>query len=176
MPKAKHVLIPRLPAGSIRASGNAHWLFSLIAGSLTQFFSLETSAWIGRTASWIWTAVAWLMLTDALRLRRIYSPFAMCGWLLAVDWGNWSGEWAVGGFEGKSLAYPAVLIALAYLSRERFAAVWLWSALAVAFHPLVGLWAGESMWLAWLLWGRGQSPTRKQWAAWTGAFFLASLV
>ncbi len=94
-------------------------------------------------------------------LHWIVGALALGSWYFAIDLGNWAGEWAIGGFEGKSLAYPCVIVALAELFRDRWNRVWIWLGLAVAWHPLAGGWAGLSFGIAWLfmpsLWQRAKA-------------------
>jgi hypothetical protein len=168
LPKAKHLFQPDFAARDLFiASGNAHWLFSLLAGGLSLFLSLPAVAWVGRLAAWLALAVAWQRLMHALTMPRPVRPLALVACLLAILLGNWSGEWAVGGFEGKAFAYPCVFWALALVVEARWRGAWIWLAAAVAFHPLVGAWAGLSVWLVWLVWGRAAAPLRQQWAAWS---------
>lgn len=163
LPKAKHAWNPDYAPGDLfLASGNAHWLFAQIAGFMTTFLSLTAVAWIGRVVSWALMAFAWQRLAASLRLPMTVAALVLAGWILATRFGNWAGEWAVGGFEAKSLAYPFVILALAHLVGGKWTHVWLPIGIAIAFHPLVGGWAGLTMVAAWLLWGRQAEPLGRQ--------------
>ncbi|MGN6547128.1 MAG: DUF6798 domain-containing protein [Aureliella sp.] len=163
LPKAKHAWNPEYAPGDLfLASGNAHWLFSEIAGFLSTFLSLTAVAWVGRVVSWLAMAFAWQRLARSLRFSIPVSALVLAGWILATRLGNWAGEWAIGGFEAKSLAYPFVILALARLLDGRWNKVWLPIGVAIAFHPLVGGWAGLTMVGAWLLWGRKIAPLGEQ--------------
>lgn len=163
LPKAKHAWDPTYAPGDLfLSSGNAHWLFSEFAGCLSTFLSLTAVAWVGRLATWVCMAVAWQRLAQRLRLPQLPAAVMLAGWIVAVRLGNWAGEWAVGGFEAKALAYPFVVLALAELIAGKWSRVWLLSSVAVAFHPLVGGWAGLSFALGWLWFGRRAAPLRSQ--------------
>ncbi len=52
--KAKHAWDPSFAPGDLfLASGNAHWLFSQIAGWLSTWLPLVGVAWIGRVGCWL---------------------------------------------------------------------------------------------------------------------------
>ncbi len=176
LPKAKHLWNPAFaPDDLFLASGNAHWLFANIAGLMCTVMSLTATAWVGRIVSWIAVAAAWQHLCQTLKLPRIVGPIALAGWLLLTRYGNWAGEWAVGGFEAKSLAYPCIVLALSWALGNRWPAAWIACGCAVAFHPLVGGWAGLSLFGAWAIASRTQSPWTKQGWAWLIALFISLL-
>jgi hypothetical protein len=55
--------------------------------------------------------------------------------------GNFSGEWLVGGVEGKMFAYGWLFLALAMLIDRRWISAGACSGLAITFHPVVGVWS-----------------------------------
>ena len=61
--------------------------------------------------------------------------FLLCGSV-----GNLSGEWLVGGIEGKVFSYGLLFLAIALWLRERLSACALCLGLAISFHPIVGIW------------------------------------
>lgn len=87
---------------------------------------------------------------QAVRIPPLLSPFVFASWHLAVQYGHWSGEWAMGGFEAKSIAYPFILLGIANVVRDRWRLAWVFLAIGVAWHPLAGGWAGMSVGLYWL--------------------------
>ncbi|MEO8269093.1 MAG: DUF6798 domain-containing protein, partial [Aureliella sp.] len=103
-------------------------------------------------------AWGWQRLRRSLELSPGVGAMALTGWLLAVHYGNWAGEWVVGGFEAKTIAYPLVLLGLASMIAGKWQWVWLWMGAAMAWHPLVGGWAGLSAGLVWLF--QPQLPRR----------------
>ena len=62
-------------------------------------------------------------------------------WFLWNHYGNWAGEWFVGGFEAKSIAYPLILIAITNVVLDQWNRAWFWIGTAIAWHPVVGGWA-----------------------------------
>src|SRR5690606_4712053 len=88
-------------------------------------------------------------------------PFALATWLLGIHYGNWAGEWVVGGVEGKAVAYPLILMGLAEVVAGRWQRAWVWFGGAVAWHPVAGGWAGLSAGIVWL----STLPRARQWRA-----------
>lgn len=151
LPKAKHVWDASFaPQDLFLESHDSHFLASLLAGIPAQFLSLAAVAWIGRLISWTLMAFAWIRLGEALRVPVWIRPLALAGWFVAMEYGHWAGEWAIGGFEAKSIAYPLVLFGLAHVVANRWSSAWPWLAAAVAWHPVVGGWAGLSCGIVWL--------------------------
>ena len=151
LPKAKHLFDSTFCAGDLFfESHDAHGLAAGLAGALSLFLPLYAVAWVGRLLSWLCLAWAWRQLRLSLNMNWILGAFALASWYFAIDYGNWAGEWAIGGFEGKSLAYPCVIVAFSQLFQGNWPRVWLWLGLAVAWHPLAGGWAGLSFGIAWL--------------------------
>ncbi len=152
LPKAKHVWNANFAPGDLfLASHDSHLLSSALAGLAAIWLPLDTVAWIGRLTSWSLLAFAWLRLCQSLNIPRILSPFALVTWVLGIAYGHWAGEWVVGGFEAKAIAYPCVLLGIAAASIGNWQQTWLWLACAVAWHPVVGGWAGICVGLSWLL-------------------------
>lgn len=156
LPKAKHAWDVSFASGGdiFLESHDSHMLASASAGIAARLLPLPAVAWLGRLISWGFLAFAWLTLTRNLGLKPWLRPLALAAWFLATKYGHWAGEWAIGGFEAKSIAYPCVIMALAKLisvQKDRsWAWTWIWLGLAVAWHPLVGGWAGLSIGLVWL--------------------------
>ncbi len=165
LPKAKHLFNREFCPGDLFfESSDAHGLAAGLAGALALWLPLPAVAWIGRIISWFCLAWAWQKLRVAIGVHWIVGALALGSWYFAIDYGNWAGEWAIGGFEGKSLAYPCVILAISELFQNRWARVWVWLGLAVAWHPLAGGWAGLSFGIAWLcvpgLWERARAQAR----------------
>lgn len=62
---------------------------------------------------------------------------------------HFGGEWIIGGFEAKTLAYGVLLHALRAWLDRRWTLAWTLIGLTTAMHALVGGWAGLAMLLAW---------------------------
>ncbi len=123
------------------SSGNPHWLFHVTFGSLTQWFSLETTAWIGRFVGWTLLAAGLRSVTRALTAQRFASLIVAMIWIAGVQYFNLAGEWVIGGIEGKVPAYALVLFALRMMIVGRWQWAWLLLGSASAFHVLVGGWS-----------------------------------
>ncbi len=150
--KAKHAWDSSFAPGDIFLdSANTHGLFGIFAGSMTQILPLSAAAWIGRLICWSMMAFAWTMFIRSLAIPLVYSSFLLVGWHVAVTWGNWAGEWAIGGFEAKSLAYPIVIAALARSANGYWKSCWILLGFATALHCLAGGWAAISIAIVWVL-------------------------
>ncbi len=152
LPKAKHLWDPSFAPGDLfLESHDSHYLTSMLAGLAARWLPLAAVAWLGRVLSWLLLAGAWQQLRGSLRLPMWASATALLGWLLAIHYGNWAGEWVVGGFEAKTIAYPLVLLGVAQVISGNWNWVWLCMGSAMMWHPLVGGWAGLSAGIVWLV-------------------------
>ena len=179
LPKAKHVWDSRFAAGDLfLQSHDAHYWTSALAGLAARLLPLAGVAWLGRIVSWGLLAWAWRGLGEALQLPKLLRPFALLSWLLGVHYGHWAGEWVVGGFEAKTLAYPLVIWGLAAMVRGQWQKVWLAMGGAMAWHPVVGGWAGLSAGLVWLAQGDlpRQFPRQLPWLLGGAALALLGVV
>lgn len=179
LPKAYHVWDHTFAPGDLfLESANSHGLFSFFAGSMACMMPLSAVAWLGRIGCWALASLAWTCLARSMRIRAAISPLAMAGWIVATAWLNWAGEWAVGGFEAKSMAYPLILLALASLADSRWFLTWIWLGGATAWHPLVGGWAAISIFIVWLVFYRSQAPFKQQlpWLCLSGVLSLVGVV
>lgn len=139
--KAKHFWDPTWCANDFfLESTNAHTVFYSTIGALTNWFTLAQTAWAGRVISLTILSIGWCAW-----LR----PFTRCPWFpLHVAWlflalaacGNFSGEWLVGGVEGKVFSYGFLFAAIARLQARRIVSAGALAGLAVAFHPVIGVW------------------------------------
>ncbi len=113
------------------------WLF----GWMTYFFSLSTIAWIGRLISWSLVAFAWQKLSFAVLPRDWFAPLTAALMLVGTEQTYLAGEWIIGGFEAKSLAYGFVLLGLGAAVSNRWNLAWIQLGIASAMHALVGGWS-----------------------------------
>ena len=140
--KAKHGWDPLwCPDDIFLSSSFSHWLFYQLFGWLNQFFSLPMVAWIGRIFTWLLLAFGWQRLSNSLLKTPGLSIATAALFLVLNDRFHLAGEWVVGGFEAKGLAYFFVLMALGSLVRKDFCWLWPYLGFACAFHVLVGGWA-----------------------------------
>ncbi len=145
------------------ASANPHRLFHLTFGALTQWFSLEAAAWLGRVIGWSLIAAGLIRLTRCYTSNPFASFWGAVIWIGATSACNLAGEWVIGGIEGKVPAYGLLLFALAWAIEGRWHRVWPTLGLVSGFHVLVGGWS--TLILLCIYWssGRTQQPFRRQW-------------
>ena len=117
--KARHFWQPEWCANDFfLTSPNAHSVFFVTIGWLTPWLSFEQTAWVGRAVTMLVLAVGWINLVSTMLLRR-EAPLLACWMFLALQsCGNLSGEWLVGGIEGKVIAYGLLFAALGQLLRS----------------------------------------------------------
>ena len=127
-----------------------HWLFDHILAPVGAALSISTFGWIGRLVCW--PVLLYLLLRIGTRLRC--SPWvatAALGLWLLVNQSIVGGEWIVGTFEAKAIAYIFLLGAILAATRARPLMAVVLLGLTLSFHPAVGLWGAWGVGLA-LLW------------------------
>ncbi|HBE69731.1 MAG TPA: hypothetical protein DDW52_16420 [Planctomycetaceae bacterium] len=173
IPKARHVWDSTFaPHDFFLQSHDSHYLASWSAGLPATLLGFVTTTWLGRFASWLLMAIAWVHLMRAVRMPALLSPFVFAFWHVAVTLGHWSGEWALGGFEAKSIAYPFVFLGLSAVVRDHWQKAWIYLAIAVAWHPLAGGWAGMSVGIYWLFLPELRRRMAEQWLAFVVAIAI----
>jgi hypothetical protein len=139
--KAKHFWTTAWCSGDLfLESAEAHWLFFASTGWITKLVSLETYAWLGRLASWMLFAWAWLQLSRQIHPRGWFALFSFTLFLLFNLRFHLAGEWVVGGFEGKPLSYACGVWALAAWLRGNWPQMSFWLGAAIGWHALAGGW------------------------------------
>jgi hypothetical protein len=150
--KAKHFWNPDwCPGDLFLGSAFAHWLFFWLFGWLTKFVSLAVFAWIGRVATWLFMAVSWQFLASQLFRTPLLGLASALTFLVLNERFHLAGEWVVGGFEAKGIAYGFVILAIGFMVGNRWSWAWPLLGLAAAFHVLVGGWAFLATGFAWLV-------------------------
>lgn len=140
--KAKHFWdASYCPDDLFLGSPFSHWLFYVSFGWMTKFMSLAAFAWTGRILTWSLMAFAWQRLSSAIVPLKYMSVLSALFFLLLNDKFHLAGEWVVGGFEAKGIAYFFVIYALSFLVRAQWKYVWPLLGAASAFHVLVGGWS-----------------------------------
>ena len=123
--KAKHFWNPDWCHNDLfLESTNAHYFFFLVAGWPTLFLSLDVYAWLGRIIVWLAASVAWVQSSRCLGIGRFISPFSAALFVLLNSRFNLAGEWVIGGFEAKSVAYVLVLWSVIFFIRGRVDRFW----------------------------------------------------
>lgn len=147
--KAKHFWDPDWCRGDLfLESSNPHFVYYTVVGSLTTILTLEQTAAIARVAGLLILAVGFQsLLSTALRTCSsvVWATWFFLGFSAI---GNFSGEWVVGGIEGKVFAYGFAFwgAGLAANSRPKLAGACL--GLGISFHPVVGIWCTAATILA----------------------------
>ena len=148
-------------------------MFTWLFGPLTLFLPLPAVAWIGRLATWILQAWAWQRLSRAI-VPGVLWPVLSAAALTALNARfHLSGEWVVGGFEAKGLAYALAWLGLERAVRGRWNPAFLLLGAASALHVLVGGWWTLAVGLAWLVRGRRQAPLRGILPGLAGGFLIS---
>lgn len=139
--KAKHLWDASWAAGDFFLnSSNPHWAFYAAIGWLTLFLPLEAVAWVGRIVGYALLAFGWTRLARSLLSSSILAIPAAGIFLLCASIGNFSGEWIIGGIEGKVFSYGCLLAGIAAWLEARPVPALAWLGGALAFHPIVGGW------------------------------------
>jgi len=150
---------------------NAEYRFAFqrIAGPLVRDLGFIPAALVGRAACYALAAAGLAVIAGAIGLRPWMLVLAVVA--LITFQGKQSttgGEWFVGGFEAKAVAWGLALLAIGLALYHRHAMAALLAGLAATFHILVGGWVSVVLW-GWLLTvGRGGRPL-------TDRAYLASL-
>lgn len=121
-------------------SPNAHTVFYATIGALTQVLSLDQAAWAGRGIVYFLLALGWTRSLSQIFCSQWSCLWVACVYLTLASIGNFSGEWLVGGVEGKVPCYGFLLLAFAETLQQRPRRAALWAGLAISFHPVVGVW------------------------------------
>ena len=143
-------------------SKDAHLVFYVACGWWTRFLSLPDTAWLGRVCTCGLLAWGWLRLSQSLRLSALSAAAGAIAWIFLNERCQMAGEWVVGGFEAKGIAYALVLQGLAEIAQAQWRRAWLWLGCASAFHVLVGGWSVLAAAIAWLATGRQEESAAKQ--------------
>ena len=122
-------------------SGDIFLVFYVSTGWLTKFMPLSTYAWIGRIVTWLFLAAGWRAICKQLFSLPLISVVTGIFFVILNTRLHLAGEWVVGGFEAKGIAYGFVLFAIASLLKRNWRWVWPLLGCASAFHVLVGGWA-----------------------------------
>ncbi len=148
--RLKHYWDPAFCAGDLfLESPDAHFTVVWLFGWVTKFLSLETTAWVGRLLSWGLLAIGWQRLIGRITTTPFMAPLAAALLAYGIAASQFAGEWLIGGFEAKSLAYGFVLLALADAIEGRWNRAWLGLGVASALHALVGGWSVIALAVAW---------------------------
>jgi hypothetical protein len=133
-----------------------HAIFNLALGWMTRIMSLQAATWLGRVFCWVATF---------LGLFRVGRHFKIPPWAVWAGIVLWllekqspvTGEWMVGSFEAKVIAYPCLLFAIDAVLTNRMVLAGVLCGIAFSFHTAVGMWGGAALGFAVLF----NQPLRK---------------
>lgn len=134
---------PGFAAGDWTLSGrfSDHWVFTATAGTLARLVPVTALGWAGRIGCW-WAIGAQLVRAGGrLGLGAVPATAAVAGWLVFGQAGI-GGEWMIGTFEAKTVAYVALAAAVLAATGGRVPVALAATGVAAAVHPAVGVWAG----------------------------------
>lgn len=139
------------------ATKDAHLAFFATFGLIAAWLPLPAAAWVSRSICWLVFAAGWARLARATALSLPASLLGCGAFLAATYWLHQSGEWVVGGAEGKSVAYGLALWGIAEWIDRRPNRCLVALGAATAFHVLVGGWTTLLI-LAATLFDAGRRP------------------
>lgn len=123
------------------------WTFDALFGALALFLPIEAIGWGGRIACWILSLWALLRIARHLAIPLPLATLALALWLLFRQ-SLVGGEWMVGWFEAKAVAWVFLLHGVESAMAARFTRAAVLAGLAATFHPAVGIVGGGSLALA----------------------------
>ncbi len=157
--RLRHAIDPGYCPGDLfLESPDAHKTFVLAFAWMTRFLPLPALAWVGRLATWIALAWAWRRLSWTVVPRPLFATLAAAIVVSAIAEGNFAGEWLVGGFEAKTIAYVFVLLGLQAWVLNKWNLTWVFFGVASAWHALVGGWSVVIVLALWVFGWRRQQP------------------
>ena len=150
-----------------------HAIFSLSLGWMTRILSLKTATWLGRFACWVATFLGLFRVGRHFKIPPLAVWAGIMLWLLEKQ-SPVTGEWMVGSFEAKVIAYPCLLFAIDAVLTNRIVLAGILCGIAFSYHTAVGMWGGAALGLAVLL----HQPIRKTivFSAMTILFSLPGLI
>jgi hypothetical protein len=126
---------------------SSHFFFNFVFGPFTLLFPLDVVGWIGRILSWSLILVAFLQLGKHFRIPLWMITVSLLFWLFYGQ-SIVAGEWILGTFEAKCIAYALLLFSLNGFIQQRLIWPSILLGLAFSFHPLIGLWGALAVGLS----------------------------
>jgi hypothetical protein len=126
----------------------SHFVFNLLFGPLTLLFPLEIVGWLGRIFCWSLILLALIQVGKHFRIPLWMITLSIFFWLFYGQ-SIVGGEWVLGPFEAKCIAYALLFFSLNEFMHQRriiFPSILL--GLAFSFHPLVGFWGALAVGLS----------------------------
>lgn len=149
-------------------------LFQRLFGWLIVSWGFLTASIVGRLICYSLVAWGLVLIARQMGLHLLTLLLAM-RLFLTNNQGAIAGEWLVGGFETKAVAYGLVILAIACMLRRRYSLMALLLGLATSFHVLVGGYTFITA-IGWLLLRyKTRSPRLKDWG-WMLMMYLAGSI
>lgn len=126
---------------------NTHLIFNSIIAPFTSVFSVVAIGWAGRIVCWSLILLALFELGKEFGIPLWTITVSVILWILQ-DQAIVGGEWVIGGFEAKCVAYVFLLFSLKGFIRGRDTLPSILLGLAFSFHPAVGFWGGLAVGLS----------------------------
>jgi len=127
-----------------------HAIFNYATGWLTLLMPLKAAAWVGRVCSWAATFIGLFRLGRHFRIPPWAIGAGILLWLLQRQ-SPVTGEWMIGTFEAKVIAYIFLLFGIDAAIRGKNLLAGILCGLAFSFHTAVGMWGGAAVGVAVLL-------------------------
>ena len=115
-------------------------MFFCSIGWLPEHFGLLGTAIVGRLVGLFILAVGWVSFGKRVTASNTAVLLGILGYLGLFQLGTLSGEWLVGGIEGKVPAWGSALFGVAFALDRRWLRFGIHAGIATAFHPVVGAW------------------------------------
>jgi hypothetical protein len=117
-----------------------HWVFDHLFAPFAGVLSVNAFGWLGRLIFWPALGALLIRLGTRFGIGVWTAAGAVCLWLLSNQ-ALFGGEWILGSFEAKTVAYVCFLGALLAITARRIPLGLALLGLTVTFHPAVGLWS-----------------------------------
>ncbi|BCL34162.1 hypothetical protein NSMS1_06090 [Nostoc sp. MS1] len=139
LPLAKQYVEPTWIPGDwyLNQSPSYRVLFQSLFGRLIVSWGFLTTSIVGRLICYGLVAWGLVLIARQIGLHLVALLLAL-PLFLTDNQGAIAGEWLVGGFETKAVAYGLVMLAIALLLKRRYSLMALLLGLATSFHVLVG--------------------------------------
>ncbi len=151
LPLVRRVADSSYLAGDWTFSGSfgEHWLFDHLFAPLAGSVSISAFGWIGRLVFWPVLGLLLIRIGNRLGLKPWPAAAAVSLWIVSNQ-ALMGGEWILGTFEAKTVAYVCFLGALLAVTSKRIPLALALLGLTVSFHPAVGMWGAWGVGLSLL--------------------------
>ncbi|MGZ4799711.1 MAG: DUF6798 domain-containing protein [Acidimicrobiia bacterium] len=151
LPLVRRVAHPSYLRGDWTFGGDfaEHWLFDHIFSPVAGALSVDAFGWLGRLVFWPVLGLLLIRLGNRFGLSPWAAAGAVTFWLLSNQ-AAIGGEWILGTFEAKTVAYVCLLGALLAITARRIPLGLALLGLTLSFHPAVGLWSAWAAGIALL--------------------------